>query len=144
VIRLEPSAHKEILEDVLVLPLFTKVGWLDYFLKLTEYDNEMAKEFAATLWYDEAIVRGLVVDASEMAIAQVIGLSCTGFEYLARVDAATAREELYERGEHLDSTSQGTKRLSLPLFWGKCAYYIIKYFTCDGRHNLLYIVLLSC
>jgi len=53
---------------------------LDYFLKLTEYDNEMAKEFVATLQYDEATVRGLVVDAFEMVIAQVIGLPRTGSE----------------------------------------------------------------
>jgi len=49
VIRREPSVHKKILEDVLVLPLFTRVGWLDYFLKLTEYDNDMARDFIATL-----------------------------------------------------------------------------------------------
>lgn len=121
----------------MVLPLLTKVGWLEYLLKLMEYDNEMERDFAATLKYDKAIVRGLVVDVFQMKIAQVIGLPCTGSECPARVDAMAKREEFCEQGEILDSTSQGTKPLSLPCFWGKCVGYIIKYLTCDDTLCIL-------
>jgi len=109
----EPLAHKEILEDVLVLSLFTRVGWLDYFLKLTEYDDDMAKEFAFTLQYNEAMVRGLIIDNSELAIAQVLGFTRTGSKYPVRANATTAREEFCERGENLDSTTQGTNISSI-------------------------------
>lgn len=73
-IHREPSMHKEILEDPMVIPIFTRVGWLEYFLKLIEYDNEMERDFAGTLKYDEATVKGLVVDSFEMEISQVTRL----------------------------------------------------------------------
>lgn len=96
VIRRESLAHKQILEDAMVLPIFTKVGWLDYFLKPTEFDNDIARRFVATLELDEAMVKGLSVDASKVAITQVSGLPRTGVEFLICVDTVVAREELCE------------------------------------------------
>lgn len=86
----------------------------------------MVKDFATTLKYDEEIVKGLVVDRSEMEITQITRLPRTGSDYLARVDVVVVREAFCEWGKNLDLMSQGTKRLSLSFFWGKCATYIIK------------------
>lgn len=44
VIKRESSSHKKILEDAIVLPIFTRVDWLDYFLKLIEFYNEIKKK----------------------------------------------------------------------------------------------------
>jgi hypothetical protein len=56
----------------------------------------MKKEFASTLQYDEATIKGLFIDSSKVAIAQVIGLPKTRVEYVAHVDAVAAREEFYK------------------------------------------------
>lgn len=40
----------------------------------------------------------------------------------------------------MDSSAQGMKRMSLHWLWASCASYIVRYITCDGRKNMLYIV----
>lgn len=96
IIRREPIAHKQILEDALVFPIFTRVGWIDYFLKLKKFDDDITKRSTATLQYDGAIVKGLSIDASEGAIAQISGLPKIGAEFPTWANAMVAREEFYE------------------------------------------------
>lgn len=43
IIRRKPSTHKKILEDRLVLPIFRRVGWLDHFLKLIVFNEDMTR-----------------------------------------------------------------------------------------------------
>lgn len=53
----EPSTHKKILEDALALPIFTRVGLLDYFLKLIEFNDDITRRFVNKLEHDESIVK---------------------------------------------------------------------------------------
>lgn len=57
VIKREPTTHQQILEDAIVLPIFTRVGWIDNFLKLTKFSDDLTRRFADTLQYDEAMVK---------------------------------------------------------------------------------------
>ena len=57
-----------------VKTIFQYAGWLDYFDKMKEGDDEISMEFTRT--YDNAIVevRGLKVQEDELMIARVSGL----------------------------------------------------------------------
>jgi hypothetical protein len=97
-IRRELVFHQQILEDATILPIFTRVGWFEYFLKLKKFSDDMIIKFATTLEYDRSMVKGILVDASEISIMQVIDLLRIGEKILAQVGAVVAREEfLYQR-----------------------------------------------
>lgn len=98
---------------------------MDYFLKLTEYNEDMTKQFVATLQYDEAVVKGLKVDVLESTIVEVSSFPWKGEEFPIRENVVASRDEFREHGENLDLSSQGTKRLSLPRVWAFVASYII-------------------
>lgn len=44
-IRNEPTVHDVILQDALFLAEFKNCGWLDYFLKLDSFNEDIALEF---------------------------------------------------------------------------------------------------
>lgn len=88
----------------------------------------------------EAIVRGLRVDTLDVAVVEVSELPMVGEDFLVWSNAIIAWNEFIWPREELDSSSQGTKRLSLPWLWASVVVYIIKYLTCDGRQSLLYTI----
>lgn len=53
-IRHELTVHEVLLQDQDCEPIFYNTGWLDYFLKLTEFNEEIAREFTHTLSNGEA------------------------------------------------------------------------------------------
>lgn len=53
-IRHEPTIHEVLLQDQDCEPVFRNNGWLDYFLKLMEFNEEIVREFTRTLSNGEA------------------------------------------------------------------------------------------
>ena len=56
--------HSVLISNVEAVRRFNACGWLGYFLKLTEFDDEAATEFICTFEEDEATVWGLAVIAT--------------------------------------------------------------------------------
>ncbi|XP_059077991.1 uncharacterized protein LOC131876574 [Cryptomeria japonica] len=52
----EPTVHEVLLQDQDCEPIFRNSGWLDYFLKLIEFNKEIVREFTCTLSNGEAQV----------------------------------------------------------------------------------------
>lgn len=63
-VRHELIVH-EVLQDQDCEPIFRNSGWLDYFLKLMEFNEEIMREFTRTLSNREAQVKGLRVVVTE-------------------------------------------------------------------------------
>ena len=77
--------------NVEVVRRFNACGWLGYFLKLTEYDEEATTEFICTFEEGEPTVWGLIVVSIEEKIAEVIELQVVGEHYPNAHDARLAR-----------------------------------------------------
>jgi len=92
-IRNEPIVHDALLQDALSQVEFRNCGWMDYFLKLNGFNENIAFEFAQTLSDGKAMVRGSEVLATEERIAEVTGLPIHGEEYPVSKDARLARAE---------------------------------------------------
>ena len=57
-----------------VKQLFEQAGWIDYIRRFQGHDNFIALEFSMHYWEGRSEVAGIVVLATEEAIAEVSGL----------------------------------------------------------------------
>ena len=83
--------HSVLLSDVEVVKRFNACGWLGYFLKLTEFDDEATTEFIRTFEEGEATVWGLIVVSIEEKIVEVTSLPIVGEHYPNAHDERSAR-----------------------------------------------------
>lgn len=114
-IRNEPTTHTIILQDQICEPKFRQYCWMDYFLKLNGFDNDIALEFSQTFSNGEAMVKGLKVNAIEEHIAEVSRLPMEGEKYPESEYARFAREKFSRpRDPPLNVDKRETRRLSLP------------------------------
>lgn len=74
-IRHEPVIHDALLQDNQCEHYFQTYGWINYILKLTNFNEEIAQEFMHTFSEGQASVKGLWVIAIEKRIAEVTELS---------------------------------------------------------------------
>lgn len=64
-IRHEPIIHDALLQDALCEHYFWLHGWIVYFLKIIDYNEEIASDFMHSFNQGEAIVKGLRVITTE-------------------------------------------------------------------------------
>lgn len=109
-------------------------------MKLTEFNEEIVREFTSILSDGEAQVKGLRVVVTEEWIAEVTGLPTNGENYPESKDACSAREEFTRQGDPpLVIDIWGARRESLPPEWRAVELYVLKYLTCEGRFSCLYL-----
>ena len=70
----EPSNVSMLRQNPEALEVFKVAGWLQYFEKLEGYNNFVALDFAMNLEGDRSVVRGVPIDFSDKAIAEVTNL----------------------------------------------------------------------
>lgn len=88
----EPTVHEILLQDQDCEPVFCNSGWLDYFLKMTEFNKEIARDFTHTFADGEAYVKRLIVVVIEEWIAEVTRFPTEGEKYPKSKDACSVRE----------------------------------------------------
>lgn len=130
--RSEPKNHTSLLQDLVSVYEFNHVGWFSYFIRLNGYDKVVAVEF---LWtFKNAIVykKGLQIETSKAQIGKVSRLPTTREHFLNGHDAWVARAQFSLPTDNaLESSKQGTKRLSLPGEFLQFTVHIIRYITCE-------------
>lgn len=135
----ESTMHYVLLQDQVCKLEFCNSGWLNYFLKLTEYNEDVAREFICTFSDGEAGVKGLRVITIGELIVKVMGLPTDREKYPKTKDARSARVEFTQPDDSpLVKDKQGTRRESLPPKWKAKTLYIMKYLTCEGRYSCLH------
>lgn len=92
-VRHERTVHEVLLQDQDCELIFHNSGWLDYFLKLTKFNEEISRELTYTLSDGEAQLKGLRVVVIEERIAELTGLPTVGEKYPESKDACCARVE---------------------------------------------------
>lgn len=138
-IRHEPIVHGVLLQDQDCEPVFRNSGWMDYFLKFTEFNEEIVRQFTHTVSNGEAHVKGLRVVATEERIVEVTGLPIEGEKYSDSKDARNKKAEFTRPGDPpLVVDRQGARRESLSPEWRAVALYVLKYLTCKGRFSCLH------
>lgn len=90
-VRHEPTVHDILLQDQDCEPKFRYSGWLDYFMKLTDFNEEVAREFTCTFFDGGDQVKGLRGVATEEQIVEVISLSTNGEKYPELKNARSVR-----------------------------------------------------
>ena len=83
-IRHEPSNVSMLRKNPKVLEVFRVAGWLQYFEKLQGYNNFVALDFAMNLEGDRSLVKGVPIDFSKQAIAEVTGLPRCGSRWFGK------------------------------------------------------------
>ena len=67
--------------------MFEDCGWMNYLLKLSDYDDKIAITFLRSLKNDVANVKDLRVELSETIVAEVTRLPIEGDMYPNTIDA---------------------------------------------------------
>lgn len=127
------------LTDVEFIGWFHVCGWQKYFLKLTEFDEEVATQFTNTFKEGEENVWGLIVLAIEEWIEEVIGFPTVGENYPNEHDAMSSRAQFTLSANcPFKVNKKGYKCVSLPSPFDELEVYIIRYLTCEGRFSHLH------
>ena len=87
----KPIEHSVLLSNAKAIRRFNACGWLGYFLKSIEFDEEAATKFTNTFEEGEAIVWGLIVVAIEEWIEEVMRLPAAREHYPNEHDAISSR-----------------------------------------------------
>lgn len=95
----ELTDHEILLQDQDCEPVFHNSGWLDYFLKMIEFNEEIAREFTHTFLDGEGQVKGLRFVVIEEWITEVIGLPAYGEKYPESKNARSTRAEFTQQGD---------------------------------------------
>ena len=91
----EPSNVSMLQQNLEVLEVFKAEGWLQYFKKLQGYNNSVALDFAMNLEGDHSMIKGVPIDFSEQAIAEVTELPQSGTKWFGKRKRVMQTEELF-------------------------------------------------
>lgn len=90
-IRHEPMVHEGLLQDGVCEHYFRNHGWLDYFLKIKDHNEEIAVEFMHSFDEGEATIKGLRVISMEQRIVEVTRLLQEGELFSESKDTRSVR-----------------------------------------------------
>ena len=91
----EPSNVFMLRQNPEALEVFRAAGWLQYFEKLQGYNNFVALDFAMNLEGDRSVVRGVPIDFSKQAIAEVTDLPRSGTKWFGKRKRIMQTEQLF-------------------------------------------------
>lgn len=128
------------LGEVTSCEMFRRRGWLDYYLSVKEFNEEVSLQFMSTLKDDFSMVKGLRIEFIKDVVAKVTGLLQEGENWVKDFDLHMARAQF---SVHLDplldiDKKQGTSKLSFALEFIQLETFIIQYFTCEGCYKYLH------
>ena len=136
-IRYEPSNIDALSANREVYDIFLEAGWIGYFQLLNEFHEETTLQFSLELIRE---IRGLRIDASKKAVANVTGLPWTGecWFFKKRHNLRVA-EEFLAPGEQVHRRDRGVALETLPIPWDQVTTFLKRYITCEGRYKVVYI-----
>jgi hypothetical protein len=86
-----------------VYQIFLQAGWLGYFKRLQEFDQQQVLQFAQNLEEDHSIVQGVQIPVTEEDIAQVSGLPVIGIRWFSRKHIIlNAQQDFLLLGEQIE------------------------------------------
>ena len=91
--RHEPADHRVLLSDANTCNLFQQRGWLDYYLSLKKFDEEISLQFHNSLQEGYATIKGFRIEFIEQVVVEVTGLPTAGERWSKDIDARAAKAQ---------------------------------------------------
>ena len=122
----------------------TRANWINFFEKFQGFDEEIAQEFALSLvphtrTHATITIRGLSIKITLEFISRVttlpLGLPWSKDE---KIISQAAKRKFFQDNETPVEEKNGIRRASIPYPWDEVSYQVIKYISCEGRHNIVY------
>lgn len=118
---------------------------MGFFELLRGYDDDIAHEFSMALnpqarTSSTTMVRGLSITINPEVINRLTTLP-QGVQW-RREDKASStfsKKKFFLNDEKPIEDKNGVRRESLPYPWDEVSYHILKYISCEGRLNVVYI-----
>ena len=142
--RKDPTNSTRLHAHPQVVEIFTRANWMNFFEKFRGFDDEIVHEFALSLvphtrTHATVTIRGLSIEITPELFSRVttlpLGLPWSKDE---KPIGQTAKKKLFQDNETPVEDKNGIRRASVPYPWDEVSYQVIKYISCEGRHNIVY------
>ena len=139
VVRTEPSDKHLFYDEPMVREVFQRVGCLSFFQNMQRGHPEVASKFALHFYGIKTKVGNLEFEVSEATIEASIEIPNTGERWFkSMILNATFSKDFLKPDYHKDNLSKGVPRSHLVEGFDKMLKIIQRYFTCEGRFNMIY------
>jgi hypothetical protein len=139
VVRTEPSDMHLFDVEPLIREVFQRVGCLTFCQNMQRGHPEVAREFSLNFDGTKTKVGTLELEVSEATIAAATEIPNTGERWFKSMTLNAAFSKDFLKPDHQkDNLSKGVPRSHLVEGFDKMLKVIQRYFTCEGRFNMIY------
>jgi hypothetical protein len=125
--------------EPLIREVFQRVGCLTFCQNMQRGHPEVAREFSLNFDGTKTKVGTLEMEVSEATIAATTEIPNTGERWFKSMTLNAAFSKYFLKPEHQkDNFSKGVPRSHLVEGFDKMLKVIQRYFTCEGRFNMIY------
>ena len=122
-----------------IYQIFLQAGWIEYFRRLPDFDEQQVLEFTCNLIEGFSVVQGIQVPVTEEIIAEVTGLPATGTRWFSRKHLIlNGQQDFLRPGEEVETKGRGVALRSLPQPWPRVIEFVKQYLACEGRYQVIY------
>jgi hypothetical protein len=139
VVGTEPSEMHLFDVEPMMREVFQRVGFLSFYQNMQRGHPEVAKEFALKFDDTKTKVETLELEVSETTIAATTEIPNTGEMWFKSMTLnATFSKDFLKTYYQKDNLSKGVPRIHLVEGFEKMMKVVQRYFTCEGRFNMIY------
>jgi hypothetical protein len=139
IVRTEPYDMQLFVVEPLIREVFQRVGCFNFCQKMQRGHPEVAREFALNFDGTKTKVGTLELEVSEETIATTTEIPNTGERWFKSMNLnATFSKEFLKPECQGDNLSKGVPRSHMVEGFDKMLRVIQRYFTCEGRFNMIY------
>jgi hypothetical protein len=139
IVRVEPHDLQLINSDPFFREAFQRVGCLVFCEKMQRGHPEVAKQFALNFNGKKTKVGTLEFEVSEQSISTATEIPVHGESWFKAMTLNSAFSKEFLKPEYQeDNLSKGVPRNHMLEYFDKMLRVIQRYFTCEGRFNMVY------
>jgi hypothetical protein len=139
VVRTEPSDMHLFDVEPMIMEVFQRAGFLTFYQNMQSGHHEVAREFDLNLDGTKNKVGTLDMEVSKATIAAATEIPNNGERWFKYMNLNVAFSKDFLKPEHQkDNFSKGVPRSHLVEGFDKMLKVFQRYFTCEGRFNMIY------
>jgi hypothetical protein len=139
IVRVEPHDLQLINSDPFFKEAFQRVGCLDFCEKMQRGHPEVSKKFALNFNGVKTKVGTLDFEVTEQSISTTTEIPVQGEKWFKAMSLKSAFSKDFLKPEYQeDNLSKGVPRNHMLEYFDKMIKVIQRYFTCEGRFNMVY------
>jgi hypothetical protein len=139
IVRTEPYNMHLFYSEPLIREVFQRVGCINFCQKMQRGHPEVAREFSLNFDGTKTKVGTLEFEVSELSISATTEIPNTGERWFKAMTLNVAFSKEFLKPEYQgDNLSKGVPRNHMLEGFDKMLKVIQRYFTCEGRFNMIY------